>query len=84
MFGRGPVARWWRVALRCTLHRALAHLLLALHVHGTPLLLHLHRTLLLHRLFAFALLRLHLRLPLLLHLLLADALLHGLFALALL
>lgn len=98
MFRGRAVARWRRVALRRPLDLAFAHLLLALHVHRTPLLLHLHRALLLNLalllhlllaglllcgLRALALLRLHLRLPLLLHLLLARALLCGLIALRL-
>ena len=78
--------------MRRPLYLAFAHLLLALHVHGPALLLHLHRALLhlllaglllLCGLRAFALLRLHLRLPLLLHVLLTCALLRSLFALCL-
>ena len=76
--------------LRCPLHLACPHLLLALHFHGALLLLHLQRTLLLHplllldRLFAGPLLRLRLDLPLLLRLLLAGALLCRLLPFALL
>lgn len=79
----GPFA-----GLRCTLHFALLHLLLALHLHFALLLLHLHGAsllgllllhlhlaLLLHLLLASTLLRLHLRITLLLRLLVSHPLL---------
>lgn len=85
-----PILRRGRVALRCPLYFACAHLLLTLHLHGALLLLHLHRALLLppllllDRLIARPLLRLRLDLLLLLRLLFARALLCRLLPFALL